>query len=123
MRKNKVARYSEEFRKQAVALADKPGNTATEVAESLGIHVNQIYNWRNQLKKLSKRQVQVLDGVDYTKDEIDEIRRLKTENAKLKEERDFLKKQWRTLPTQKSKVRLYGNAASGLLTADDVPCS
>ena len=35
---------------------------------------------------------QILDGVDYTKDEIDEIRRLKTENAKLKEERDFLKK-------------------------------
>ena len=88
----KKARYSEEFRKQAVALADQPDKTATEVAESLGIHVNQIYNWRNQLKKLSKRQVQILDGVDYTKDEIDEIRRLKTENAKLKEERDFLKK-------------------------------
>jgi transposase len=92
MGKKKVARYSEEFRKQAVALADQPGKTATEVAESLGIHVNQIYNWRNQLKKLSKKQLQILDGVDYTKDEIDEIRRLKTENAKLKEERDFLKK-------------------------------
>ena len=92
MGKKKAARYSEEFRKQAVAMADKPGNTATEVAESLGIHVNQIYNWRNQLKKLSKKQLQILDGVDYTKDEIDEIRRLKTENAKLKEERDFLKK-------------------------------
>jgi transposase len=92
MGKKKVARYSEEFRKQAVALADQPGKTATEVAESLGIHVNQIYNWRNQLKKLSKKQFQILDGVDYTKEEIDEIRRLKTENAKLKEERDFLKK-------------------------------
>ena len=92
MGKKKVARYSEEFRKQAVALSEQPGKTATEVAESLGIHVNQIYNWRNQLKKLSKKQLQILDGVDYTKDEIDEIRRLKTENAKLKEERDFLKK-------------------------------
>ena len=92
MGKKKVARYSEEFRKQAVALASKPGKTATEVAASLGIHVNQIYNWRNQLKKLSKRQFQILDGVDYTKAEIDEIRRLKHENSKLKEERDFLKK-------------------------------
>jgi transposase len=92
MGKKKVARYSEEFRKQAVALSEQPGKTATEVADSLGIHVNQIYNWRNQLKKLSKKQLQILDGVDYTKDEIDEIRRLKTENAKLKEERDFLKK-------------------------------
>jgi transposase len=92
MGKKKVNRYSEEFRKQAVALADEPDKTAKEVAESLGIHVNQIYNWRNQLKKLSKKQFQVLDGVDYTKEEIDEIRRLKHENAKLKEERDFLKK-------------------------------
>jgi transposase len=92
MGKKKVARYSEEFRKQAVALSDQPGKTATEVAESLGIHVNQIYNWRNQLKKLSKRQMQILDGVDYTKEELDEIRRLKTENTKLREERDFLKK-------------------------------
>jgi transposase len=92
MGKKKVARYSEEFRKQAVALADQPDKTATEVADSLGIHVNQIYNWRNQLKKLSKRQLQILDGVDYTKDELDEIRRLKTENSKLREERDFLKK-------------------------------
>lgn len=92
MGKKKVARYSEEFRKEAVALADQPGKTATEVAESLGIHVNQIYNWRNQLKKLSKKQLQVLDGVDYTKDEIDEIRRLKTKNSKLEEELEFLKK-------------------------------
>ena len=92
MGKKKVHRYSEEFRKQAVALADEPDKTAKEVADSLGLHVNQIYNWRNQLKKLSKKQLQILDGVDYTKDEIDEIRRLKTENAKLKEERDFLKK-------------------------------
>lgn len=92
MGKKKVPRYSEEFRKQAVALSDQPGKTATEVAESLGIHVNQIYNWRNQLKKLSKRQMQILDGVDYTKEELDEIRRLKTENTKLREERDFLKK-------------------------------
>ena len=54
MGKKKVARYSEEFRKQAVALSEQPGKKATEVADSLGIHVNQIYNWRNQLKKLSK---------------------------------------------------------------------
>jgi transposase len=92
MGKRKVTRYSEEFRREAIALSEKPNKTARQVAESLGIHVNQIYNWRNQLKKLSKKQFQILDGVDYTKDEIDEIRRLKHENSKLKEERDFLKK-------------------------------
>lgn len=92
MGKKKVHRYTEEFRKQAVSLADQPGKTAREVADSLGIHVNQIYNWRTQFSKMSKKQFQVLDGVDYNKDELSEIKRLKHENAMLKKERDFLKK-------------------------------
>ena len=92
MARKKVKSYSEEFRKNAVALADQPDKTAREVAESLGIHVNQIYNWRTQFKKLSKGQFKVIDGVDYSKAESDEIRRLKRENIRLQKERDFLKK-------------------------------
>jgi len=92
MAKKKVHRYTEEFRRQAVSLADQPGKTAREVADSLGIHVNQIYNWRTQFNKLSKKQFQVLNGVDYSKEELAEIKRLKHELAVVKEERDFLKK-------------------------------
>ena len=92
MATKKVKSYSEEFRKNAVALADQPDKTAREVAESLGIHVNQIYNWRTQFKKLSKGQFKIVDGVDFSKSESNEMRRLKRENAKLKKERDFLKK-------------------------------
>jgi transposase len=89
MAKKKVNRYTEEFRRQAVSLADQPGKTAREVADSLGIHVNQIYNWRTQFNKLSKKQFQILEGVDYSKDELNEIKRLKHENALLKQERYF----------------------------------
>jgi transposase len=92
MANKKVHRYTEEFRRQAVSLADQPGKTAREVADSLGIHVNQIYNWRTQFNKLSKKQFQVLNGVDYSKEELAEIKRLKHELAVVKEERDFLKK-------------------------------
>ena len=88
----KVNRYSEEFRRQAVSLADQPGKTAREVADSLGIHVGQIYNWRTQFSKISKKQFQILEGVDYNKDELNEIKHLKHEIAKLKEENAFLKK-------------------------------
>jgi len=92
MGKKKVQKYSEEFRRNAVKLADQPGKTAVEVAESLGIHVGQIYNWRTQFSKLSKKQFQTLEGVDYLKEEQAEIKRLKHELAEVKKERDFLKK-------------------------------
>lgn len=92
MAKKKTNSYPESFRKEAVRLADQPGRTATDVARELGIHAGQIYNWRTQYNKLSKRQFTVADGTNYSKEETAEIRRLKKENAKLKEERDFLKK-------------------------------
>jgi len=92
MKKKKVKSYSEEFRRQAVSLADQPGKTAVEVAASLGIHPNQIYNWRTQFSKLSKKQFQIMNGVDYAKEELAELKRLKHENAVLKEENEFLKK-------------------------------
>lgn len=92
MAKKKVHRYTEEFRRQAVSLADQPGKTAREVADSLGIHVNQIYNWRTQFSKLSKKQFQIHDGVDYVKDESVEMKRLKHKLAALEDENEFLKK-------------------------------
>lgn len=92
MARNKTKSYSESFRREAVRLADLPDRTAVDVAEELGLHVGQIYNWRTQFSKLSKKQFKVVEGVDYSKEESEEIRRLKKENAKLREERDFLKK-------------------------------
>ena len=92
MAKRKVKGYTEEFRRQAVSPADQPGKTAREGSDSLGIHVNQISNWRTQFNKLSKKQFQILEGVDYSKEELNEIKRLKHELAMVKQERDFLKK-------------------------------
>jgi transposase len=92
MSKKKVKRYPEEFRREAVSLADQPGKTAREIADSLGIHVNQIYNWRLQFKRLDNKQFHLHEGVDYSKEELAEIRQLKREIETLKKERDFLKK-------------------------------
>jgi len=92
MAKRKTKAYSESYRKEAVRLADLPDRTAADVARELGIHVNQIYNWRTQFNKLSKGQFTVADGTNYSIAEKEEIRKLKKELAKIKEERDFLKK-------------------------------
>ena len=92
MGNRKTKAYSEAYRREAVRLADMPDRTAADVARELGIHVNQIYNWRTQFNKLSKGQFTVADGTNYSIAEKEEIRKLKKEVAKLKEERDFLKK-------------------------------
>jgi len=92
MARKKTKAYSESFRREAVRLADLPDRTAVDVAKELGIHVGQIYNWRTQFSKLSKGQFKIVDGVDYSREEKEEIRRLKREVEQLKKERDFLKK-------------------------------
>lgn len=90
--KNKYNHYTEDFRREAVRRSEDPNTSAVEVARELGIHVGQIYNWRSQYKRLSDKQFNSVNGVDYSQQENEEIRKLKREVADLKEERDFLKK-------------------------------
>lgn len=84
--------YTEEFRREAVKRAEQPGNTNASVAKELGVSAQQIYNWRRQFNRLSEKQFNSLNGVDYSKDESAEARRLRKENAELKKEVEFLKK-------------------------------
>lgn len=92
MTRKKQQHYTEEFRKEAVRRADLPENTNASVGKELGISAQQIYNWRRQFTRLSSKQFNTLDGVDYSKDESEEVRKLKRENKRLQEEMEFLKK-------------------------------
>lgn len=91
-RKNKYNHYTEDFRREAVRRSGDPNTSATEVAKELGIHPGQIYNWRRQYKRLSEKQFNSINGVDYSMEETEEIRKLKRQIADLKEENEFLKK-------------------------------
>ncbi|EKF74537.1 transposase [Alcanivorax hongdengensis A-11-3] len=91
-RKNKYNHYTEDFRREAVRRSEDPDSSAVEVARELGIHPGQIYNWRRQYKRLSDKQFNNMQGVDYSKQESEEMRALKREIADLKEENEFLKK-------------------------------
>lgn len=90
--KNKYNHYSEEFRREAVRRSEQEGVTAAEVARELGIHPGQIYNWRRQYNRLSEKQFNSMNGVDYSKEESEEVRALKRKIADLEEENQFLKK-------------------------------
>ena len=92
MARKKHQHYTEEFRKEAVKRASKPGVTQAEVARELGVSSQQIANWKRQFKRLSDKQFNTLEGVDYSKQESAELRALKRENKRLKEEMEFLKK-------------------------------
>lgn len=92
MTRKKTQAYTEEFRRQAVARSDKPGSSTAAVAKELGIDPGQIYNWRRQFTRLSEKQFNTLEGVDYSKNESNEVRRLKRELDTLRKENEFLKK-------------------------------
>lgn len=90
--KKRAQAYTEEFRREAVKRAEKEGNTTASVAKELGVSPQQIYNWRRQFNRLSDKQFNSMDGVDYSKKESEEIRKLKREKAALEKELEFVKK-------------------------------
>jgi len=90
--KNKYNHYTEEFRREAVRRSEGDNVSAAEVARELGIHPGQIYNWRRQYNRLSEKQFNSVNGVDYSKNESEELRELKRKLSDLEEENAFLKK-------------------------------
>jgi transposase len=80
------APYPGEFRREAVALL-RLGRSISDVAESLGVSQQSLRSWVKQTQLgLHERD----DGL--TSDEREELRRLRRENARLKQERDILKR-------------------------------
>ena len=77
--------YPPEFRRQAVELI-RSGTPLKQVAEELGVSEQTLRNWRRQ-DQVDRRERD--DGL--TGDEREELRRLRRENARLKQERDLLK--------------------------------
>jgi transposase len=78
--------YPAEFRREAVQML-RTGRTPRELAESLGVSEQTLRNWRRQDQRDRHERD---DGL--TSDERDELRRLRRENARLKQERDLLKR-------------------------------
>jgi transposase len=78
--------YPEEFRREAIELL-RAGRTPRELSESLGVSQQTLRNWRRQ-DELDRHERD--DGL--SSGERDELRRLRRENVRLKQERDLLKR-------------------------------
>jgi len=88
------ARYSKEFKLEAVRLLSLGQKPATQLALELGIRRNQLYKWAEELKRKGDDEQAAFNGPQGRPpaDQRSEIERLKSELAKVTEERDILKK-------------------------------
>src|SRR6266480_1393053 len=85
------ARYTEEYKQEALELWRKSGRSAAKVAAELGIRAPLLYRWARPKRQSNPSKAELSAGRSVEKLEA-EIRRLRAENAKLLERREVLKK-------------------------------
>src|SRR5271154_326282 len=82
-------KFTREFKLEAVKLIKERGVSYVQAAEDLGVHQSQLRSW---VKAFAGDPEHAFPGQGQMKPEQLEIARLKREVAKLKAERDILKK-------------------------------
>lgn len=75
-------RYTDEFKREAVAQFTERGHSATSVAKRIGVSSKSLYDWVKQFGEVP----------DKSAADASEIKRLKAELRRVTEERDILKK-------------------------------
>ena len=81
----KKKRFDRDFKVSAVKMVTEGGHKAAEVARSLGIHQNQLYNWK---RKFSDQGDKAFPG----KGHLTELAALQRKLREVEMERDILKK-------------------------------
>ncbi|ERF83872.1 MAG: transposase [Bradyrhizobium sp. DFCI-1] len=85
----KRRKFSREFKIEAVKLVRERGVSVAQAGRDLDVHENVLRKW---VKEFSSDPVQAFPGQGQMKPEQQEIERLRREVARLKAERDILKK-------------------------------
>lgn len=83
------AKYPPEFRREAVELVKSSGRSQADVARSLGINVQTLSGW---MVADRDAQARAADPTKVSEEELAELKRLRKENAQLREDREILRK-------------------------------
>jgi len=83
--KRKRRRYTEDFKREAVALVTELGYSVAEAARSLDVGENQIRRWRQKFEQESAQG-------ELSSTEREELERLRKEIRQLRMEKEILKK-------------------------------
>ena len=101
----KTHHYTTEFKTKAVRLSHMDGVQVQAVARTLDIHPFMLSRWRKEYREgklvADKRQKVVSLRADKT--ELDKVKRLEKENARLRQENDLLKKWQRYLAEERAR--------------------
>jgi transposase len=89
MSKKKRKTYSREFKVEAIRLITEKGYSIAEASRNLGVEYSILRRWKQQL---SGDPDNAFPGKGKLKAPDEEMRRLKRELDRVKEERDILKK-------------------------------
>ena len=82
----KRKKYDREFREGAVRIVEETGKPIAQVARDLGMNEGTLGNWVAQARERREGRG------DLTRDDLEELKRLRSENAELRMERDVLKR-------------------------------
>ena len=84
--------FSKEFKQEAIRLLEEGRKPAADIARELGIRRNQLYKWKEQRDKHGTAVFPGHGKRQNKSSDAEEIARLKSELAKVKEENEILKK-------------------------------
>lgn len=84
-----MAKYSREFKLEAVRMSQQEGVTAKSVAKDLGIRPDTLYRWRSEMRKNGDV---AFPGKGNMTPQEQQIYELERKAARLEQERDVLKK-------------------------------
>ena len=93
--------FSREFKVEAVRLVLERGVSASQAARDQGIHVNVLRNW---VREQRANPTHAFPGNGQQKPADAEITQLKREVARLKMERDILKKVLHGIPGKAARI-------------------
>ena len=82
-------RFDAPFKLDAVRLIDQSDHTISDIAKDLGVRAELLYRWK---RELDKDPQQAFPGKGRLKPEQEQLRQLEQELARVKQERDILKK-------------------------------
>ena len=82
----KRKKYDREFREGAVRIVEETGKPIAQIARDLGVNEGTLGNWVQRAREAREGRGEL------SRDDYEELKRLRAENAELRMERDVLKR-------------------------------